>query len=506
MLLGKRILTAAVVLAFSVSSAVAAAPKSGKVRLVIGDVTFQKGGKAKWQPLRVDAKVKEKDRIKTAFESTASIAFPDGSIVAVAELSEVEFAQLLFADGSQVSMVDVKQGQVRFDAQKQKEGSSFKFKTGTATCSIRGTDGIVGVTKNGQSVGSLNSGAMDMEQDGQKVSIGANQFVAFRKGKAPVVGEAKNAGDPEFMKMVAEVVDDTTKSDADIVATAKAFDEKIEKEKAELRAKYSCKFDNVPATVDVNTVKIGATCTAGMEVSIGAETIKSTGEKMTFSPSWEKGAFGDKKFVVMCSAEKKMFECGRLATVYKVDREASFGNNDEGSCTVAFITKGFDENKGSLKLYVGDSLLQQMTLNVDTSGVFKLVSGTNVYKLVSESADPKVGTVTRKLKCYPSTEVAIEFKGGKSEIIRKKLSQGAAAYPDVEFSVRNVLDNDPKQIKSVLVKINGKSVPTKIVPSDVGLGYRAKLRLDRGKVTKVFVEVTMHNGKVVSAEKTFELR
>ena len=46
MLLGKRFLTAAVVLAFSVSSAVAAAPKSGKVRLVIGDVTFQKGGKA----------------------------------------------------------------------------------------------------------------------------------------------------------------------------------------------------------------------------------------------------------------------------------------------------------------------------------------------------------------------------------------------------------------------------------------------------------------------------
>ena len=76
MLLGKRFITAAVVLAFSVSSAVAAAPKSGKVRLVIGDVTFQKGGKNKWQPLRVDAKVKEKDRIKTAFESTASIAFP----------------------------------------------------------------------------------------------------------------------------------------------------------------------------------------------------------------------------------------------------------------------------------------------------------------------------------------------------------------------------------------------------------------------------------------------
>ena len=150
MSLGNKIVAAAILMAFTAPSVLAAAPKSGKVRLVIGDVTFQKGGSSKWQPLRVDAKVKEKDRIKTAFESTASIAFPDGSIVAVAELSEVEFSQLLFADGSQISNIEVKEGQIRFDAQKQKPGSSFKFKTGTATCSIRGTDGIVGKTKNGR--------------------------------------------------------------------------------------------------------------------------------------------------------------------------------------------------------------------------------------------------------------------------------------------------------------------------------------------------------------------
>lgn len=494
-------------LAFTAPLTFAAAPKSGKVRLVIGDVTFQKGGKNKWQPLRVDAKVKEKDRIKTAFESTASIAFPDGSIVAVAELSEVEFAQLLFADGSQISMVDVKQGQVRFDAQKQKEGSSFKFKTGTATCSIRGTDGIVGVTKGGQSIGSLNSGAMDMEQDGQKVSIGANQFVAFRKGKAPVVGEAKNAGDPEFMKQVAEVVDDSTKSDADIVATAKALDEKIEANKADLRAKYSCKFDPLPAVIDTNGIKIGATCTAGMDVTIGAETLKSNGEKLTFAPTWEKGAFGDKKFVVMCTAEKKMFECGRLFTAYKVEHDVGFGQNNEGNCTVAFFTHGYEENKGSLKLFVGDSLMKQLTLNVDTNGVFNLLPGTNTYKLIAESGDvQEVNAVSRTLKCYPATEVAIEFKGGNHEKIRRKVSQGAAVYPDVDFTVRNVMNNDPAQLKSVTVRVGGKVVPTKMIPSDTGLGYRAKLRVDRGKEVIVFVEVTMKNGAVVTAEKKYELR
>ncbi len=506
MSLGNKIVAAAILMAFTAPSVLAAAPKSGKVRLVIGDVTFQKGGSSKWQPLRVDAKVKEKDRIKTAFESTASIAFPDGSIVAVAELSEVEFSQLLFADGSQISNIEVKEGQIRFDAQKQKPGSSFKFKTGTATCSIRGTDGIVGKTKNGQAIGSLNSGAMDMEQDGQSVSIGANQFVAFRKGKAPVVGEAKNAGDPNFMKMVAEVVDDSTKSDADIIASAKEFDKKVETEKASLRSKYSCKFDKLPAVIDTNAVKIGATCTAGMDVTIGAETFKSDGKKMTFSPSWERSALGEKKFVVMCSAEKQMFECGRLSTNYKRDRKAQLGQVSKDGCTVAFFTKGYDDNKGTINFYAGDSLLTQMTIKDDTSGTFQLVPGEKIYTLEAVGDDPKTGRVKQKFKCFPTMDVSVEFKGGSTEVLRKKLSQGAFAYPDLEFVLLNVLNNDPALIKSVVVKVDNKTVPTQMVPAQSGLGYKAKLRLSHGKSATALVIVTMKNGQVVTAEKTYELR
>ena len=97
------------------------------------------------------------------------------------------------------------------------------------TASIRGTDGTIGVTNGGQSFGSLNSGEMVMEQDGQEVAVHAQQFVAFRKGKPPVVVEAKNAGDPDFAKKISEAVDDTTKSVEDIQKQAKEIDETIEK-------------------------------------------------------------------------------------------------------------------------------------------------------------------------------------------------------------------------------------------------------------------------------------
>ena len=500
-----RYLTVSLLL--SVALTYAAPPKSGKVRLVIGDVTFQKGGQSKWQPLRVDAKVKEKDRIKTASESTASIAFPDGSIVAVAELSEVEFAQLLFADGSQISMIDVKQGQLRFDAQKQKPGSSFKFKTGTATCSIRGTDGVVGVTKSGQAVGSLNSGLMDMEQDGQKVEVKANQFVAFRKGKPPIIGEAKNAGDPEFMKKVAEVVDDTTKSDADIIAAAKALDKEIEGNKAKLQSKYSCKFSKIPPVISMNAVRIEATCTEGMEVTISAETQKSKGSRLIFTPSWEKGAFGEKKFIATCLANDKMFECGRLSTLYKIDRKASFGKSDQDKCTVDYTTEGFDENRGSLKFSKGDSLIQELVLDVDASGSFNLIPGNHTYTLEAVNEGSDVGKVKKSFKCYPSTEVFIEFKGGDEEVVYRKVSQGAFAYPEVEFFLRNVAGNDPSQVKSVKVTSGGKAVPVKLAPSTGSwLTYQGKLRLPRNKITTIFVDVEMQNGKKLSGTKTFELR
>ena len=503
----KQFKVLAVMLSFAVVSVYADAPKSGKVRLVIGDVQFQKRGAGSWNHLRVNGKVQEKDKIKTYEESTVSIALPDGSIVSIAELSEVEFSQLLMVDGEQVSAIEVREGQIRFDVQKQKgENSSFKIKTGTATCSIRGTDGTVGVTKGGQAIGSLNSGSMDMEQDGKKVSVKPQQFVAFRKGKDPIVGEAKNAGDPEFVKQIGEAVDDTTKSDADIVATAKTLDTKMEQKKEDLRSKYKCKFDKLPEVVDTNTVTIRAACSAGLSVTIGAETIKSEGSPIRFHPEWTPGALGEKKFVAMCSAEGSSFECGRLNTTYKVNRTVAFGDVDNHACKVNYTLRGFEDNKGTLKFFMDDSLVQTLTPDRDGSYVMKLFPGAHSYKLVAQNDDPAVGVIWNRFGCFPPTQVVVDFKGGTKVDIRKRVSQGSAAYPEVVFAVKNVPGDDPSQIESVKVRVDGKIYETKYVPVEAGIGYSSTVRLSRGKATNVEVIVTMKNGLIIRAFKTYTFR
>lgn len=502
----KNFTVLAIVLALMVPAA--AAPKSGKVRMVIGDVTYQKSGKQKWLPLRVDGRVKEKDRIKTETESIVSIAFPDGSVVSVAERSEVEFSELVFLNGSQITTIDIKEGQLHFDVQKQNiaNKSSFKFKTGTAIASIRGTDGVIGVSKGGQVIGSLGSGAMDMEQDGVKVSVKPNQFVAFRKGKKPIVGEAKNAGDSEFMKKIAEMVDDTTKSDSEIMSLAKTLDDQMETSKANLMSKYTCAFDPMPEVVDTNFVSISATCTAGMSVTIGAETMVSTGEKMVFTPGWTEGAMGVKKFLVTCSAEKQSFECGRLSTKYEIFRRASFTENDVNECEVGFVTHGFEDHKGTLTLLKGDSIMWKTVVSRDTSGKLYTIPGEFVYTLVAENDDPKVGKVMEKLKCAPKSKVAIEVAGGEKEVVKKKISQGTFAYPQLEFVVKNVFDDDKSQVKSVKVRIDDKTFDVKQFSVKDGIGYKSTVRVPRGKVSIVNIVVTLLDDTVVSAQKTYEFK
>ena len=86
----------AIALMLAVPFSYAAKNTSGKVRSVIGDVTTQKKSEGNWVPLRVGAKVKEKDVIRTLVESQAIVALPDGSTISVEENSLVAFHRRRF--------------------------------------------------------------------------------------------------------------------------------------------------------------------------------------------------------------------------------------------------------------------------------------------------------------------------------------------------------------------------------------------------------------------------
>lgn len=485
-----------------------AAPQSAKVRSVLGDVSFKKKGQGDWASLRVGAKVQDKDLIQTDVESGVLISMPEGSTISIEENALVEFTQVMFIKDSQISEVNIKKGLLRFNAQKQTgKKSQFKFKTGTMTASIRGTDGTVGMTDGGQPFGALNTGEMVMEQNGQEVSVKAKQFVAFRKDKPPVVVAANNAGDPDFAKQIAAAVDDTTKSDAEIQSQAKQLDAKIEKRNHDLKSKYHCRFDPIPALVSADSIEIFATCTAGMQVSIGSERYTSEGKRMRFVPTWSRGAIGAKRFDALCTVEHTTFECGSISFNYRVDRTVKVISSDMNKCEAMYATAGYTDNEGSLSIFVGDSLVKGLMLERDLpAATLNLIPGTWIYKFVPENVPEFDGTVERELKCYPKTGVHISVRGGARETFKKKVSQGAAMYPDLVFDVEKVINNDPSQIKSVDVVLNGKNYETKYVPSTTGIGYSAKVQIPRGKMSTVKIKVNMHSGETVLATKVYEFR
>ena len=500
-----KYLTVGVLLAVSISFA---APQSARVRSVLGDVSLKKKGQGDWASLRVNAKVQEKDLIQTDVESGVLISMPEGSTISIEENALVEFTQVMFIKDSQISEVNIKKGLLRFNAQKQTgKKSRFKFRTGTMTASIRGTDGTVGMTDGGQPFGALNNGEMVMEENGQEVTVKGQQYVAFRKGKPPVVVAAKNAGDPDFARQIAAVVDDSTKSDADIQSQAKDLDTKIEKRNTELKAKYQCRFDPVPSLVYADSVEIFATCTAGMQVSIGSERYTSEGKRMRFVPSWSRGAIGEKKFEAVCTVDHHTFACGNIAFTYRVNRTVKIIKSDVNKCEAVYTTSGFADNEGKLSIFANGKLYKELTLERDVPGaVLALMPGTAMYKIVPENAPDFDGSVEREFQCYPKTGVHISVRGGAKETFKKKVSQGSAMYPELVFDVEKVVDNDPAQIKSVDVVVNGKNYETKYVPSETGIGYSATVQIPRGKMTTVKIKVNMLSGETVLATKVYEFR
>ncbi len=308
----------AVALMLAVPFSYAAKNTSGKVRSVIGDVTTQKKSEGNWVPLRVGAKVKEKDMIRTLVESQAIVALPDGSTISVEENSLVEFSQLVSEDGVQTAMTDIKSGKVRFDVQKQTSKESyFKFKTGTATAAIRGTDGIIGTTSKGIIIASLRNGRLEITVKGQKTELEGGQTV-FSKDTSFVVMDLASSGDLDFLNDLDAMLSDTTISLEKLTETILAKDNEYKAKQTAAKDSIKCSFETLPDTIYTPNVTIRGTCPAGISVELSSERIESTGEMIQFTPSWAPSSIGDKKFPVVCYAGKVSFGCADLHTVYKL--------------------------------------------------------------------------------------------------------------------------------------------------------------------------------------------
>lgn len=178
-----------------------AAQTSARVEFAIGDVSHIRYGQDKENVLRVGTKIFKGDRVLTAEEALVRIKLLDGSIVEVAENSEVLIRDLA-DEKTQQTVIDVKKGSVSFDVQKQKKENSFKFNTGTAVAAIRGTQGVVNADP---FFAGLKTGTLDVESDGKTTaSIKAGQ-TAVKLENMEVI-DFVSSGEPGFVKELVRIL------------------------------------------------------------------------------------------------------------------------------------------------------------------------------------------------------------------------------------------------------------------------------------------------------------
>lgn len=428
------------------SCAMAAKSTTGKVVGQLGDTKVQKATKiGEWSDLKIGNKVNEKDQIHTGIESSVAIALSDGSSIVVQELSLVEFTTLQAENGAQVALTDVKTGKVKFDAQKQHSGGSFKFKTATATAAIRGTSGLFGMTPgNAAAILSLaNGNGLFRTIEGSECDVVGGQTAFFRKGsKKCNVIEAKSSGNRHYLKMIEAFLDDASKSDEQVISESMAADSAFQSEIEKVKDLLKCQFDALEDTITTNSVTIKGACNAGVQLVLSGANIENP-SGFEYTTSWAPSADGAKKFAATCSVtldvpcqnEKEKgktpqvckkevsAECGLLTTFYKASDDSTAVDLTETDSSAA---KPFEVTTVSPVTVCdpGSITIEGTFDQTDPNGT--LFVKMNKYKsrnLVPLSANGEFShtiTINDILRNWNETEVTVEYQG-KSGSFSKKI-------------------------------------------------------------------------------------
>lgn len=417
------------------SCAMAAKTTSGKVVNKLGDAKLQNSVKiGNWEEISYGSKVKEKDQIRTGIESMVSLLLPDGSTISVQENSFVEFASLKKENETQVVFTDVKTGKVKFEAQKQPTGTTFKFKTATAVVAIRGTHGYFGrtPTESADFLSIADGHGTFKHIEGNECDVTSGQIAFVRKGsKTCHVFAAKSSGSLHYMKLVENILDNTKKSDEQVISEAKAADKAFQADVEKAKNQLKCQFDALEDTVTINSVTLKGTCNAGVKLSLAGKEISdpSSFEINTF---WAPNAEGPKKFNATCSIEidtpcakqkknskplcKKEIsaDCGLLTTYYKNTGEATtdeFTEDDSTEVGPVVITTPSPVticDSGSVTV---EGTFDQTDPDAALFVKMKNYTSRNLVPLSANGEFSHTITINDLLRNWNETEVIVEYQG-----------------------------------------------------------------------------------------------
>lgn len=515
------------------------APAVGKVRMTLGEVDRWKAKQNEWLKINSGAKVYQSDKVRTGVESEVVFGLPDGSSIMIGENTIVEMEKLFEPndEGGFETKIDVEKGFLNFAVHKLKnKKSKFIFKTGTATASIRGTEGYIG--GEGVFFAGLKTGKLEITPAGsdKPVFIGAGE-TTFGKDSLVVVKLA-SSGEARFAKRLSKILADKSKSVKELQAEVQKADSTFQQELREDAQKAAAAL---PADGFIlSTTSPVEICEGGLSIDGSYRTSDENaslilkvgkgftsenliraadGKAHTFS---EKIAISDENGLWTADKATLEFNGAGLTNSKTIDLQinkscsgvntkaptATISSYDSLHC-VANVSVGDMKNDAAVMSIESDgSQISEEAITKNAQKRVKLQKGRHEYVVRIEDQAANKVELTKTMGCYPNKRFPIDVFGGPKEIL--KVPPPPEDIEDritrtLQFRIR-IPENDPEYLNKVTVRFNGKIILQESLTQIHTLDYQIPVTLSRDAKNHIDIEVVHKSGYTARAKKDYEVR
>lgn len=504
-----------------------AASGVGKVRQAIGEVKRQKATEKSWKDLRVGASVFQKDFIRTGETSSLNIELNDGSTISFGEFSEIEMSALFeeMEKGASRTRINIFKGFVEFSVKKLMKESSFQFKTGTATASIRGTSGFIG-GEDGVFYASLATGKFDIQQkdDGPVMPVvaGETMFGADSLVTMQLPSSGKHGFDRMVLKTLKENKGDINK----MIQAVKAADAVYQKAAAENSVTLTSPTQ-VTVCADGFVVEGSYITTdpkATLVLSVGDNYVSENLIRVTDGKShkfsrrvlmndanklWD-ATSATLSFKSAVVSDEKVIELNVNKTCPEVNRVSpavKFLSYDSIGCKMHVSVENMQDDAGILTMMEDGVSTAEEAISKNEQKRYKLSKGVHEYRVSIKDQAGNESSFDKKLGCYPVKRFNIDVYGkAKESLAVPPPPKGVQDHigKTLQFKVKSP-ENDPVFLYKVTIKQNGKIILQETLGQIQSLDYQVPVELKRSASNKFDIEVIHKSGFTARATKVFEV-
>lgn len=515
------------------------APAVGKVRMTLGEVDRWKAKQNEWIQLKTGRNVYQSDKVRTGVASEVVFGLPDGSSIMIGENTIVEMEKLFEPndEGGFETKIDVEKGFLNFAVHKLKnKKSKFIFKTGTATASIRGTEGYIG--GEGVFFAGLKTGKLEITPAGsdKPVFIGAGE-TTFGKDSLVVVKLA-SSGEARFAKRLSKILADKSKSVKELQAEVQKADSTFQQELREEAQKAAAAL---PADGFIlSTTSPVEICEGGLSIDGSYRTSDENaslilnvgkgftsenliraadGKAHTFS---EKIAISDENGLWTADKATLEFKGAGLTNSKTIDLQINKSCSEVNTKAPTATISSYDSLHCVANVSVGDMKNDAAVMSIESDGSqiseeaitknaqkrVKLQKGRHEYVVRIEDQAANKVELTKTMGCYPNKRFPIEVFGGPKEIL--KVPPPPEDIEDritrtLQFRIR-IPENDPEYLNKVTVRFNGKIILQESLTQIHTLDYQIPVTLSRDAKNHIDIEVVHKSGYTARAKKDYEVR